>query len=152
MKPVIYITPEGRIDFRDNGVDIPFEDQAQIKAIIKAMIGHDLDLMTIDTTGYEYPFPSDQYKVEIKTLLFTDTGEWVDFSEWLKVVGLKTIYVDKDRTKQVAVLSPLKPQEDKLIKLTLEQMYDFVQWYSGMDRLKIMAAYTRYLKESTKRG
>ena len=46
----------------------------------------------------------------------------------------------------------VKPQEDKLIKLTLEQMYDFVQWYSGMDRLKIMAAYTRYLKESTKRG
>ena len=28
MKPVIYITPEGRIDFRDNGVDIPFEDEA----------------------------------------------------------------------------------------------------------------------------
>ena len=139
MKPVIYITPEGSAnvildcpeepkwheipatpdssdyEIRDEQRQeyeqalaeakknsIPFEDQAQIKAIIKAMIGHDLDLMTIDTTGYEYPFPSDQYKVEIKRVKAemkapNDAGK--RYRDW----------------KTVAVLSPLKPQEDKLI-------------------------------------
>ena len=142
MKPVIYITPSGAVHFiaecpeepkhsiihyqqfanpvLERKTDIavcrqalaaakknfiPFEDQEQAREIV---IGD--YLKRGDAPPFKYrgslvirlgecvcPFPSDQYKVEIK---------WVNQKG--SVSGKAEAYA-------VAVLSPLKPQEDKLI-------------------------------------
>ena len=39
-------------------------DQEKAKAIIKEKFGHDLDQMTINTAGYEYPIPGLQWDVK----------------------------------------------------------------------------------------
>ena len=41
-------------------------DQGKAKAIIKEKFGHDLDQMTINTAGYEYPIPDLQWEVVAK--------------------------------------------------------------------------------------
>lgn len=68
-----------------------------------------------------------------------------------------TIYDLSDQPsgyEELAILTPSSlnnSSEEEQKRYSFDQMMDFVTWYSGMERTKVISAYARYLREANKK-
>ncbi len=119
----------------------------QVTVSIKLHYGGDRDA-EVETNGVPITMVLESLNTLVKGMaqqLLEECAEVIPGPDQEKYLDAR-IALDRHFLKVLIAKSP-DVATNELPRYSFRHMIEFAQWYSGMDAAKVIAAYTRYLKE-----